>query len=106
MAIDGKVESAGTSGSQLLQFAFSSLDAGQHFIGQSHDTQCRCSESGGSSTSVKQGSLKAYLEVAQLVREGGLGDVQSFGGFLQASGVADGAERLHMTYFKQHAGFP
>ena len=59
--------------------------ARQHFVGQRQHAQTGGGQAGRAGAAVQQRRAQPGFQVAQLVRQGGLGQVQPFGGFLQAA---------------------
>ncbi|MNV62299.1 hypothetical protein D3C71_1548400 [compost metagenome] len=99
MAVDGQMQPAAAACRQPLQIAFRGADAGQDFVGQRQDAQARGRQPGGAGAAIQQGRAQPGFQVAQLMRQGGLGQVQPLGGFLQAAAVTDGGQRFKMADF-------
>ena len=74
----------------------------QH-VGQRQHAQTGGGQAGRAGAAVQQRRAQPGFQVAQLVRQGGLGQVQPFGGFLQAAAIADGGQGFQVTNF-QHGG--
>ena len=82
------------AGGQPLEIAFGRADAGQHFVGQRQHAQAGGGQARGPGAAVQQGRAQPGFEVAQLMRQRGLGQVQAFGGLLQAAAFTDRRQRL------------
>lgn len=94
MAVDRQVQAAGAAGGQALQFALGGAHARQHFVGQGQHAQPCRGQPGRAGAAVQQRRAQPGFQVAQLVRQGGLGQVQALGGFLQAAAFTDGGQRF------------
>ena len=81
---------------------FSGAHARQH-VGQRQHAQTGGGQAGRAGAAVQQRRAQPGFQVAQLVRQGGLGQVQPFGGFLQAAAITDGGQGFQVTNF-QHGG--
>lgn len=103
MAIDGQVQAAGAARGQPLQFPFGGAHARQHFVGQRQHAQARRGQAGRPGAAVQQRRAQPGFEVAQLMRQGRLGQVQALGGFLQAAAFADGGQRFEVADFQHGA---
>jgi len=86
------MQASRASGGQSLQIALGGAYTRQDVIGQRQDTQSGGGQAGRAGAAVQQLHLKSHFQVAELVREGGLRNMQALGGFLQAAAVADGAQ--------------
>ncbi len=100
MALDGHVQAAGGAAGQAGNVPFGAAQQRQGGIGQLQQAQAGAGEAHRLGLAHEQRHAQAFFKFLELVGEGGLGQVQAFGGFNQAVGFAQGVQGLQVTDFE------
>eukprot|EP01155_Anaeramoeba_flamelloides_P032516 Anaeramoba_flamelloidesa93418_47.p2 GENE.a93418_47~~a93418_47.p2 ORF type:complete len:160 (-),score=11.62 a93418_47:72-551(-) len=97
VTLDADVEAAGFAAGQSHDVALGTAHHRQQFIGQVEQPLSCAGKAERAGLADEQRAVEPLLQVLDLVGQGGLGQMNAFGRFDQAAGIAQGGQRFQMT---------